>query len=74
MKSLSQFRLVASSVLADAGLYGNPHIAPSQCDGVAGRFDEREVASAATPRRGALLYKILSCVLVAVALGVFTAQ
>ena len=43
---------------------GNPHV----------RFDEGEVASAATPRRGALLYKILSCVLVAVALGVFTAQ
>ena len=36
---------------------GNPHVAPSQCYGGTGRFEEREVAPAATPRRGARLYR-----------------
>ena len=39
---------------------GNPHVAPSQCYGGTGRFDEGEVAPAATPRRGSLLYKRLA--------------
>ena len=38
---------------------GNPHVAPSQCYGVTGRFDEGEVASSAMPRRNFLLYKNL---------------
>ena len=36
---------------------GNPHVAPLQRYGGTSRFDEGEVASAATPRRGSLLYK-----------------
>ena len=36
---------------------GNPHVAPSQRYGGTSRFDEGEVASAATPRRGSLLYR-----------------
>ena len=36
---------------------GNPHVAPSQRYGGTSRFDEGEVAPAATPRRGSLLYK-----------------
>ena len=36
---------------------GNPHVAPSQRYGGTSRFDEGEVASTATPRRGSLLYK-----------------
>ena len=38
---------------------GNPHVAPSQCYGGTSRFDEGEVAPAATPRRGSLLYKLI---------------
>jgi len=42
----------------DGKLYaGNPHVAPPQCYGVTGRFDEGETASTATPRRGSLLYR-----------------
>ena len=46
---------------------GNPHVAPSQSYGGTGRFDEGEVASTATPRRGSLLCgkgKILTLALV----------
>ena len=39
---------------------GNPHVAPSQRYGGTSRFDEGEVAPAATPRRGSLLYKGMS--------------
>ena len=56
---------------------GNPHVAPLQCYGGTGRFDEGEVASAATPRRGSLLYKKLLTMIVAAAVAVgttFTAQ
>ena len=37
----------------------DPHVAPSQGSGGAGRLDAREVASASTPRRGSLLCKNL---------------
>ena len=37
---------------------GNPHVAPSQRYGGTSRFDEGEVAPAATPRRGSLLYNV----------------
>ena len=52
---------------------GNPHVAPSQCYGGTGRFDEGEVASAATPRRGSLLYKVVGSFQRAFALGICAA-
>ena len=52
---------------------GNPHVAPSQCYGGTGRFDEGEVASAATPRRGSLLYKHSKLAIIAgLVAGLFT--
>ena len=46
---------------------GNPHVAPSQRYGGTSRFDGGEVASAATPRRGSLLYtkRLLSAAIAA---------
>ena len=46
---------------------GNPHVAPLQCYGGTGRFDEGEVVSA-TPRRGSLLYKPTKSIFLLVAL------
>ena len=46
----------------------NPHVAPSQRYGGTSRFDEGEVASAATPRRGSLLYKKLMRIVLVVSL------
>ena len=45
---------------------GNPHVAPSPCYGGTGRIDEGEVASAAMPRRGSLLYTIAVLAIAAV--------
>ena len=45
---------------------GNPHVALSQCYGGTSRFDEGEVASTATPRRGSLLYKKIMMLIPAV--------
>ena len=48
--------MTAGNALNGKPYTGNPHVAPSQCYGGTGPFDEGEVAPAATPRRGPLLY------------------
>ena len=48
---------------------GDSHVAPSQCYGGTGRFDEGEVAPTATPRRGSLLYRYLLCAVAFAAVG-----
>ena len=56
---------------------GNPRVAPLQCYGATSRFDEEEVAPAATPRRRSLLYKkqiVLACAACVVAVAIAQSQ
>ena len=48
---------MTKTILEGKSCAGNLYVSPPQCSGVTGRFDEGEVASSATPRRGVLLYK-----------------